>query len=165
MISFQSQKGNWVCSKPSTSQQTNLNEQLTDKLEVMPMPQIISFFETLALGECLLVNYPVLPLGVFCNLPFRLLPETSWHCKQIAVIYWIDALSLGVGVAVFSAQLAAHFCWRHRRCPASVTKWKQSPKMAKKTLTWPGLEPETSGLTYQRSSHPSYPALDGGGPK
>ena len=37
--------------------------------------------------------------------------------------------------------------------------------MAKKTLTEPALEPETSGLTYQRSSHLSYPALDGGGPK
>ena len=33
------------------------------------------------------------------------------------------------------------------------------PKMAKKTLTGPGLEPETSGLTYHRSSHLSYPAL------
>ena len=32
-------------------------------------------------------------------------------------------------------------------------------KMAKKTLTGPGLEPETSGLTYQRSYHLSYPAL------
>ena len=31
--------------------------------------------------------------------------------------------------------------------------------MAKKTLTGPGLEPETSGLTHQRSSHLSYPAL------
>ena len=31
--------------------------------------------------------------------------------------------------------------------------------MAKKTLTGPGLEPETSGLTYQRSSHLSHPAL------
>ena len=31
--------------------------------------------------------------------------------------------------------------------------------MAKKTLTGPGLEPETSGLTYQRSTHLSYPAL------
>ena len=29
----------------------------------------------------------------------------------------------------------------------------QCPKMAKKTLTGPGLEPETSGLTYQRSSN------------
>ena len=37
--------------------------------------------------------------------------------------------------------------------------YEQSPKMAKKTLTGPGLEPETSGLTYQRSSHLSYPAL------
>ena len=31
--------------------------------------------------------------------------------------------------------------------------------MAKKTLTEPGLEPETSGLPYQRSNHLSYPAL------
>ena len=29
--------------------------------------------------------------------------------------------------------------------------YEQSPKMAKKTLTGPGLEPETSGLMYQRS--------------
>ena len=32
-------------------------------------------------------------------------------------------------------------------------------KLSKKTLTGPGLEPETSVLTYQRSSHLSYPAL------
>ena len=32
-------------------------------------------------------------------------------------------------------------------------------KMAKKTLTGPGLDPETSGLTYRRSYHLSYPAL------
>ena len=43
--------------------------------------------------------------------------------------------------------------------------YEQSPKKAKKTLTGPGLEPETSGLTFQRSSHLSYPAPDGGGPK
>ena len=31
--------------------------------------------------------------------------------------------------------------------------------MAKETLTGSGLKPETSGLTYQHSSHLSYPAL------
>ena len=35
--------------------------------------------------------------------------------------------------------------------------YEQSPKMAKKTLTGPGLEPETSGLS--ALSHLSYPAL------
>ena len=29
--------------------------------------------------------------------------------------------------------------------------YEQFPKMAKKALTGPGLEPETSGLTYQRA--------------
>ena len=32
--------------------------------------------------------------------------------------------------------------------------FEQFPKMAKKTLTGPGLEPETSGLTYQRLAPP-----------
>ena len=31
--------------------------------------------------------------------------------------------------------------------------------MAKETLSWPGLEPKTSGLRYQLSPHLSYPAL------
>ena len=38
--------------------------------------------------------------------------------------------------------------------------------MAKKTLTGPGHEPETSGFVYQHSYHLSYPALiDGRPPK
>ena len=37
--------------------------------------------------------------------------------------------------------------------------YEQTPKMAKKTLTGPGPEPETSGLKYQCSSHLSYPAV------
>ena len=48
---------------------------------------------------------------------------------------------------------------------AYCCRYENISENGKKTLAGPGLEPETSGLTYQRSSHLSYPALDGGGPK
>ena len=41
-IFFIAQKGNWVCSKPSSSQQWNHNQLITDKLEVQFVFKLVS---------------------------------------------------------------------------------------------------------------------------